>query len=132
MSALCPHCSQALSTYTTRVKSEPADIEVLVCAHCDKVLGVVGRAVETGRRRMDVDEIADVLGAALSADDPDQVRTLRSIAIDQIDSQFGNSGGDDSAVFERIFTRLLEQHQRQRREEQWAKRQRDRERERPD
>ena len=40
--AKCPHCGQPLSTYTTLLDSEPVDVSVLVCARCDKLLGVVG------------------------------------------------------------------------------------------
>jgi phage FluMu protein Com len=40
--AKCPHCEQPLSTYTTTLDSDPKNIEVLICAHCDKLLGVVG------------------------------------------------------------------------------------------
>jgi transcription elongation factor Elf1 len=40
--AQCPHCNQPLSTYTTVPDSDPRNIEVLICAQCDKLLGVVG------------------------------------------------------------------------------------------
>jgi phage FluMu protein Com len=42
--AKCPHCDQPLSTYTTTLDDgdNPNVIKVLVCAQCDKLLGVVG------------------------------------------------------------------------------------------
>ncbi len=80
MTAFCPHCNEALSTYTTIDDSGPKNIEVLVCARCDKVLGLVGPAPDAPPR-MDVDAIADVLEAAIDAEDEGQARTLRSVAI---------------------------------------------------
>lgn len=38
----CPHCEQPLSTYTTSLDAEPQNVTVLICAQCDKLLGVVG------------------------------------------------------------------------------------------
>jgi phage FluMu protein Com len=41
--AKCPHCQMPLSTYTTLLDDGDADpIKVLICAQCDKLLGVVG------------------------------------------------------------------------------------------
>jgi phage FluMu protein Com len=42
--AKCPHCERPLSTYTETVDDgENPNIKVLVCAQCDKLLGVVGQ-----------------------------------------------------------------------------------------
>lgn len=116
MTALCSHCGQPLSAYTAIVETEPANLEVLVCGHCDKVLGVVGPARGTGRR-IDENVIAELLDAAMNADDDDQARTLQSVAIGQMDSQVRAIGGGDPAFFERLLTTLLER-QRQRKSEE--------------
>ena len=120
MAALCPHCSEALSTYTTTVDREPTNIEVLVCAHCDKVLGVVGPARDQ-RRRMDVDEIADLLDVAVSTDDEGEARTVFSIAIDKIDSTIGGMGGEVSSgqlvlLLRTVLDRMRDREQKEQRQ----------------
>jgi hypothetical protein len=108
MTALCPHCTAALSTYTTHVDSEPTNIEVLVCAHCDKVLGVVGPA-RGGGPRLDVEEVAELLSVAVNTDDDDEARTVFSIVIDKIDSTVETGGGGiDDAQFSRLLERYTQ------------------------
>ena len=106
MTALCPHCTAALSTYTANAGSESKDVEVLVCAGCDKVLGVVGPAQADGPR-LDVEEIADLLSLAVSADDDDEARTVFSIVIERLDSTV-ETVGDTNALSDRQFERLLQ------------------------
>jgi hypothetical protein len=108
MTAFCPHCSEALSTYTTIADSESSRVEVLVCAHCDKVLGVVGPAGNKGRQ-LDVDQISDLLDVAINTDDESQARTVFMIVIESLNTQFDAAGGDDAA-FSRLFEQLLRAH----------------------
>ena len=119
MTAICPHCTSALSTYKTIVDSEPTNIEVLVCAHCDKVLGVVGPAWDEGRR-IDVNKVADLLDVAASTDDEGEARTVFSVAIKEISSEIRVlDGGGGGGVFERLLRALFErQRERKQREDQ--------------
>ena len=122
MTGFCPHCTAALSTYTTNVDSEPTNIEVLVCAHCNKVLGVVGPARAEGRR-VDVEEVADLLSVAASTDDDDEARTVFSVAIEKITSTVETVGEEAvlsneqiEALVRLLFERLREQTRQRDRE----------------
>jgi|SRR5215204_2555840 len=121
MTAFCPHCSAALSTYTTIEDSEPTNVEVLVCAHCDKVLGVVGPA-RVERRRMDVDAIADLLNVAVSTDDEGEALTVFSVVIEQINRGIETEGGDviDGGLFDRLLRTFLERQRELKRQRDQA------------
>ena len=125
MTPFCPHCAAELSTYTTIVDREPTNIEVLVCARCDKVLGVVGLvgpARDEGRR-VDVHEIADLLDVAVSADDDGEALTVFTVAIDKINSEI-EGGGDSALSGEQIelLLRMLVERIRERDREQAKRR----------
>jgi len=125
MPAFCPHCNEALSAYTTNAESKPTNVEVLVCGHCDKVLGVVGPARAEGPG-LDVDEIADLLSVAASTDDEGEAQTVFSVAIGKIDSAIEEEGGGgiDGRLFERLLKNFFDRlrDEKRRREQQDADR----------
>ncbi len=100
----------ALDLYGGRGR-EPTNIEVLVCAHCDKVLGVVGLvgpARDEGRRG-DVHEIADLLDVAVSTDDEGEALTVFTVAIEKINSGIeGGGDGISSGQLELLLRMLFE------------------------
>ncbi len=129
MTPFCPHCTAELLTYTTVVDREPTNIEVLVCAHCDKVLGVAGQVgpARDEDRRIDVHAVADLLNVAMNTDDEGEALTVFTVAIGQINSEIGK--GDDGSftdMFERILRAYFEKQRQQKEQRDQADADRDR------